>query len=101
MDKQEFLIVKREVKKDIDKLFQYLKDLEEEYILCNRKFEYGEKVKIQSNKGVDYAFVTNCKIHEDGTLYYGLRKVKKDGSMSNQKFVRYNLDSYDIIKLNQ
>lgn len=99
METNTYLNTKAEISTKINELSTRLKKLEQDYIQANREFADNEKVRIESDKGNDVAYVSSCKIHDDGRLYYGLRKVLKNGLQSNQRFDRTKMNWYNIHKL--
>lgn len=99
MEIKEYLNVKNYLSNQIGKLNKELIENDVEFIKDNKEFDFGEKVKIETDKGNYEAFVSNIAIHDDGTIFYGLKSVRKDGTMSNQGFNRTNFKWFKIHKL--
>lgn len=60
--------------------------LYKDYVAANRQFNPGDKVLVTYTDGhAVEAFASTCGVHDDGDLYYGLKKVNRDGTMSNHR----------------
>lgn len=106
MKKEEFIQKRDIIQSNINTLNKELKDLELEYVRCNKKYEVGDLVEVA--KWLDFSetvfgFIQKVYISWNDGIEYRILKQRKDGTKS--KVVLKHMASENIIlrkvKLNQ
>lgn len=99
MTKEEYLESDKQLIKEIADLQNKRRKLEKDYVLANSEYKMGEKVRVIDTKGRErFSYVCSATVHYlDGSIRYELKRVKKDGGMSE---IRDYVNVMKIEKIN-
>lgn len=91
MTKEEYVAARKSIAAQKTELYKQEDKIFDDYRAEHRKFNEGDKVRLTYNdwrnvKLETIVFISSCNVHDNGDLYYGFRKLKKDGSLSNHRF---------------
>ena len=91
MEKEEYIRKLQDFNRRFLELEREKEELNQQYIRESElnKFNYGEKVRVRTGKETLYAFAMGCEIEFDGEIRLILKKVKKDGTPSQNLRVFY------------
>lgn len=96
MTKEEFEIKKEAINKKKLLLSQELKQIENEYIQSNKKFNVGDKIKNSRN---ELGIISGFKIIDvlDNRIEPVCKKIRKDGTASVYDLLFWDIDKLELV----
>lgn len=84
-------MTKEEYQTQLTALTNQIEALKLEYIVTNQQFIVGEKVEgFYNEKSEGFGRVMQCYVQYNNEIGYIIRKLKKDGTLSERQFHSYN-----------
>lgn len=87
MEKEAFLENRKFIESEIEKMKTLKKELEAEYVECNKRFNLGDRIK--KVRGQEFGYITGFKIDWHGNIAEHAVKEKKDGTPSKHSMFIY------------
>lgn len=91
MDKQTYQLKLKEIRIKREELSNQERELVDQFLKSNAEFKVGDKVRVYYKWGSDTeqyrgdAFISGINDkYREGTVRYDFKKIKKDGTMSEQ-----------------